>query len=96
MSAIQRSHCIINPGTVAEINFSQFYRKGFNFFLDVFTSTINNHLQIQVTLLNFQEIFRIPADKKTRTKDVIEAMIILQVCSEISDEPERSNIIKRL
>lgn len=97
MSAIQRSHSIINSETVAEINFSQFYGKRFKIFLDVFTLTINNRLQIPVILLHFHETFCNPDNKKTCTKDVIEAMTILQVCPEIlSNEPECSNLIKWL
>jgi len=39
-----------NPETSAEINFFQFYRKEFKILLDVFTLTVNNHLQSMVTL----------------------------------------------
>lgn len=77
-----------NPETAAEIDFYQFYRKEFKILLDVFTSTVNNHLQSMVTLLRpFQETFRIPADRKNCTKEIIEAMI--RLCPEmLSDEPE--------
>lgn len=77
-----------NPETAAVIEFSQFYRKEFKILLDIFTSTVNKHLQSMVILLRpFQETFRIPADRKNCTIYMIEAMI--KVCPEILlDEPE--------
>lgn len=77
-----------NPETAVVIDFSQFYRKEFKTLLDVFTSTVNKHLQSMVTLLRpFQETFRIPAVRKNCTIDMIEAMI--KLCPEILlDEPE--------
>lgn len=59
----------INSEIATKIDFSKFYRKEFKIILDVFTTTVNNHLQRMITLLKpFHETFRILADKKNFIK----------------------------